>query len=266
MSLTTPEHITSTRNTLWKVLPLQRVERKPILWDCDTAAVSPWQKTAFVVLAEGEGLQEEVSGRTEARGLSPELSLSSPPQCRSQIQQRGEGRGGGLPLRAKTARTLTNKWETKGVISITGATHHPPDASFQFFVFFFEPREGAVTSVSLFLHLPSQSFFISYTPSGQYVQLPKPLIAPLLYAHSPTHLKWQFMRSSLSLLKCFLHFFFFFQRLLHDNTLFFLSGQPWWISLPVLNIQFVSPVGEKKLFLLPHLFSGYQENGWVTFI
>ena len=119
---------------------------------------------------------------------------------------------------------------------------------FSFFFFFFMPREGAVTSVSLFLHLPSQSFFISHTPSGQYVQLPKPLIAPLLYAHSPTHLKWQFMRSSLSLLKCFLLFFFFFFEGCFTIIpyFFFLSGQPWWISLPVLNIQFVSPVGEKK--------------------
>lgn len=73
-----------------------------LYFDTVTQQLSPRdRKRSLLCWRRVRGLQEEVSRRTEARGLSSELSLSSPPRCRSQIQQRGEGWGGGLPLRGQ---------------------------------------------------------------------------------------------------------------------------------------------------------------------
>lgn len=200
VSPTTLEHITSIHNTLWKVLPFQRVEWKPILWHCDTAAVSPWQKTVFVVLAEGEGAagggEQQNRGKGIIVGAFPVIAAAM--QVANSAERRGMGRRIASPGPRRPAPWLTNERQ-----KVSSALARPLKSS-RCIISVFVPRW--LTSVSLFLHilhLPSQSFFISHTPSGQYVLLPKPLITSLLYAHSPTHLKWQFMRSSLSPLKCF---------------------------------------------------------------
>lgn len=111
VSPTTLEHITSIHNTLWKVLPFQRVEWKPILWHCDTAAVSPWQKTVFVVLAEGEGAagggEQQNRGKGIIVGAFPVIAAAM--QVANSAERRGMGRRIASPGPRRPAPWLTNE-------------------------------------------------------------------------------------------------------------------------------------------------------------
>lgn len=90
VSVTPLKRIISIHYTIWKLLPLDWVEWKPILWHCDTAAVFLWQETGFVVPAER--LIKMVRRRTEARGLCHSFPATM------QVSNSAEGVGGDFPL------------------------------------------------------------------------------------------------------------------------------------------------------------------------
>lgn len=176
----------------------------------------------------GRGADKGGEEENRGEGIIVIAFLSSLPQCRSPIQQRREGcwrrregEGRRISCWAKMACTLTNKWETKGVISITEAT----------LILKFFCQELALTSLSRFVFVLLYLLNIHLSFCRTHHQESKRScqnLSSLTTVCSHTHTLKVAIYEILHFIA--MVFFRIFQRLPHDNIQYFLSDQPWWLT------------------------------------